>query len=133
MSFSDQFNSCMRSHGMPAPVDVFDSVVEFLDFLHKLESAATASGIEISAVTVAQAIAMLEASGGIAVEVGEAILLAVGVAASIGIEVYKAQCIQCLASSAFDALRAYASNETDSWLGNSLATLGIDVNAESVA
>ena len=44
MSFTDDFNSCMSSSGLPTPSQVFDSLSDALEFLHQLHTAWEASG-----------------------------------------------------------------------------------------
>jgi hypothetical protein len=46
MSFTDDFNTCMSSSGLPTPIQVFDSVSDALEFLHQLHTAWETAGGE---------------------------------------------------------------------------------------
>src|SRR5438445_13789247 len=104
MSFSDDFNGCLQSTGLPAPGDVVDSVEDAVDFLHKLVLAGEASGGETEGTLAALAVV-----GG-AVGIDEAVAAALAAAGTVTIAAYLSACASCIVvaagSSIWDILTA---------------------------
>ncbi len=90
--FSDAFNACMSSNGLPTPGQVVDSVGDVLELLHKLHTACEAAGADEE-----MTIGALIAAGAV-VGIDETVLAALGAAAGITVGAYIAACAACVVS-----------------------------------
>lgn len=131
MTFTDNFNSCMSSSGLPTPSQVFDSVTDALEFLHQLETAA--GGDE--EMTLA-ALAALGAATGI----DEDVLAILGEAAEVTVEAYLSACFGCLVSAAISSGMSWQNlfaSTNDPWSQNQLTIAandqGINTSATATA
>jgi len=114
MSFSDDFNSCMSSSGLPTPSQVFDSLSDALEFLHTLHNAWENAGGDEE-----MTLAALVAAGAL-VGVDETALAALGAAAGITVVAYLAACLACVVSVTGSSIWNMISSTDDSWLKDQL-------------
>ncbi len=114
MSFSDDFNSCMSSSGLPTPSQLFDSLSDALEFLHTLHNAWENAGGDEEMTLVA-----LVAAGAL-VGVDETALAALGAAAGITVVAYLTACLSCVVSVAGSSIWNMISSTDDPWLKDQL-------------
>lgn len=118
MSFSDDFNNCMTSNGLPAPADLFDALSDALEVLHKLHNAWESAGGD-EEMTMVALLAL-----GAAVGIDETILAALGAAfaeaAEITVAAYLAACLSCAVSAAGSAVWNAIASTDDPWLQGEL-------------
>jgi hypothetical protein len=135
MSFTEDFNSCMASTGLPTPVEVFDSLSDAIEFLHQVHDAwETAGGDE------EMTLAAFAALGGAATGIDETVLAALGAAAAITVTAYAAQCASCLVSawvSTGISWSDFLASTDDSWVQGQLTVAaqdqGIDTTTTATA
>jgi hypothetical protein len=134
MTFTDNFNSCMSSSGLPTPSQVFDSVTDALEFLDQLHTAWEAAGAD-EEMTLA-ALAALGAATGI----DEGVLAILAAAAEATVEAYLTACFGCLVSASVSSGMSWQNlfaSTNDSWSQGQLTVAandqGIDTSATATA
>jgi hypothetical protein len=133
MTFTDNFNSCMSSSGLPTPSQVFDSVTDALEFLHQVHTAwESAGGGEMTLA----ALAALGAATGI----DESVLAILAEAAEATVEAYLTACFGCLVSAAVSSGTSWQNlfaSTNDSWSQDQLTVAandqGINTSATATA
>jgi uncharacterized protein YfiM (DUF2279 family) len=134
MSFTDDFNSCMSSSGLPTPSQVFDSVSDALEFLHQLHDASEAAGGEAE-MTLAALVAAGAATG-----IDEGVLAILAEAGEVTVSAYLGACSGCLIRTALSSgmsWRNLFASTNDQWLQNQLTVAandqGLDTSATATA
>jgi hypothetical protein len=115
MSFSDDFSSCMSSNSLPSPGDIADSVGDLLEFVDKLHTAWESAGGD-DEMLIGGLVALGAATG-----IDEAVLAALGEAASVTVLAYIAACVACAVTAAGSSIWSRISaSDTPSWLQGQL-------------
>jgi len=114
MSFSNDFNSCMSSNQLPTPSQVFDSLIDALDFLEQVHTAWENAGGD-DQLTLGAFVALGAATG-----IDETVLAALGAAAGVTVLAYLSACLACVVSVAGSSIWDTIASTQDSWLQNQL-------------
>lgn len=123
MSFTDDFNACMSSSGLPTPRQVFDSVSDALEFLHQLHTAWEAAGGEVE-----MTLAALAAAGA-ATGIDEGVLVILAGAGTVTVSFYLGACFSCLVRawpSTGISWPDFLASTDDSWVQNQLTVAAND-------
>ncbi len=123
MSFTDDFNSCMSSSGLPTPGQVFDSLSDTLEFLHKLHDAweAAGGGEEMTLAALAAA--------GAATGIDEGVLAILAGAGTVTVSFYMGACFTCMVKawpSSGMSWSAFLASTDDSWEQSQLTVAAND-------
>jgi hypothetical protein len=120
MSFTDDFNSCMSSSGLPTPGQVFDSVSDALEFLHQLHTAWEASGGD-EEMTLAALAAVGAATG-----IDEGVLAILAAAGEVTVLAYALACAGCVASVLGSSIWSAIPSIDDLWVQQQLTVAAND-------
>jgi Fe-S cluster biogenesis protein NfuA len=124
MSFTDNFNSCMSSSGLPTPSQVFDSVTDAVEFLEQLHTAWEAAGGDEE-----MTLAALAATAGAATGIDEGVLAILATAGAVTVAAYLGACAGCLVGAALSSGMTWQNliaSTTDSWTQNQLTVAAND-------
>ena len=122
MGFSDSFDSCMSTNGLPTPSQVFDALSDALEFLHQLHTAWESAGGD-EEMTLGALVALGAATG-----IDEEVLAALGAAATVTVTAYLAACIACVVSAAGSSVWSSIASTDDSWLHDQLVAQADEQN-----